>query len=245
MPPLQGYKRELDYTYSPGIFPTLEALHKRPHAVRRVLLSSEIHQSEGLVQIKALCDKHHIRIEQADKILSRISGKDNCFAAAVVVKESTPLQLDSSHLVLCQPSDKGNLGTILRSALGFGYTNIAIISPAADVYDPHVIRACMGAIFSINIQEFDDFNLYRKENPRHHLYPFMLTGSVSLDEATKHVLSPHALVMGNEGAGLPEEFQQKGTPVCIPHSDAIDSLNLAVAASLGMYAFSHAEQKNL
>lgn len=245
MPPLQNYKRNLDYTYAPGIFPTLEALNKRPHTVRRVLVSSGIRDSEGLKQIEALCALHQIRIEQADRILSRISGKENCFAAAVASKESPPLETDRPHLVLCQPSDKGNLGTILRSALGFGYTNIAIIAPSADVFDPHVVRACMGALFSINIQEYEDFTCYRKEHPRHHLYPFMLTGSISLGEAVQGIIAPYALIMGNEGAGLPEEFQEKGTPVRISHSSAIDSLNLAVAASIGMYAFSQADEQIL
>ena len=43
--------------------------------------------------------------------------------------------------------------------------------------------------------------------------------------------------MGNEGSGLPPEFARMGQPVRIPHSGEIDSLNLAVAAAIGMYAF--------
>ena len=43
--------------------------------------------------------------------------------------------------------------------------------------------------------------------------------------------------MGNEGSGLPHAFAQLGTPVRIQHSDKIDSLNLAIAASIGMYVF--------
>ena len=42
--------------------------------------------------------------------------------------------------------------------------------------------------------------------------------------------------MGNEGAGLPAEFAHLGQPVRIPHSQEIDSLNLAVATAIGMYA---------
>jgi len=45
------------------------------------------------------------------------------------------------------------------------------------------------------------------------------------------------LIFGNEGAGLPAEFSQLGQPVRIPHSNDIDSLNLSVAAAIGMYAF--------
>lgn len=45
---------------------------------------------------------------------------------------------DSPHIVLHHPSDSGNLGTILRTALGFGLKNIAIIRPAVDSDDPRV-----------------------------------------------------------------------------------------------------------
>ena len=54
------------------------------------------------------------------------------------------------------------------------------------------------------------------------------------------VKQPYALVFGNEGSGLPPEFSALGQAVRIPHSDAIDSLNLAVAAAIGAYAFVHA-----
>ena len=69
-------------------------------------------------------------------------------------------------------------------------------------------------------------------------FPFMLTGSILLDEAVKGDIHSITLIMGNEASGLPEFFSTIGTPVRIPHSNNIDSLNLAIAASIGMYAFS-------
>ena len=41
--------------------------------------------------------------------------------------------------------------------------------------------------------------------------------------------------MGNEATGLPAEFSRIGTPVRIEHSGAIDSLNITIAASIGLY----------
>lgn len=238
MPALEKYNRSLDYTYAPGIFPTLEALSKRPDAVRKVLLSRHLTDGEGFEKIVRLCTQHGIRTEQADKALERISGKDNCFASAVVRKEGQTLSAGKSHLVLHRPDDKGNLGTIFRSALGFGFVNIAIILPSADAFDPQVVRASMGAMFSLCLREYADFADYRREFPHHTLYPFMLNGSIPLDEAVQRPSLPCSLVMGNEGSGLPASFLSDGFPVRIPHSAAIDSLNLGVAASLGMYAFS-------
>ena len=238
MPALEAYQRHLDYTYAPGLFPALEALRKRPDTVRRVLLSVKGQESDGALKLQALAQERGIRVEWADKALSRISGKENCFAAAVVEKQLQTLDTEQDHIVLHHIADQGNLGTILRTALGLGYHDIAIIRPAADVFDPKVVRSSMGALFSLRIMEYEDFALYRQAyDDAHMLYPFMLDGSVHMDEAAKKAKRPCALVFGNEGAGLPKEFQKLGQPVRIPSSNEVDSLNLAVAAAIGMYAF--------
>jgi len=237
MPALEAYKRELDYSYAPGLFPSLEAMTKRPELMRRLLVSSRGQDSEGVKKLIALAEEKHIRIETADKALSRISGKDNCFAAAVFEKRPLPLDGACDHVVLHHISDQGNLGTILRTALGFGYHDIAIIRPAADVYDPKVVRASMGALFSLRVTEYGDFSDYWQEFGPRAAYPFMLDGSVQMDDAAEAAPHPCALIFGNEGSGLPPEFQQVGQPVRIPSSDEVDSLNLAIAAAIGMYAF--------
>ncbi|MBR6810152.1 MAG: TrmH family RNA methyltransferase [Clostridia bacterium] len=236
MPALEAYKRNLDYSYAPGMFPSMEAMKKVPHLVRRLLLSSKAAEGEGVEKLTALAKQNNIRIEIADKALSRISGKENCFAAAVFEKQPAALQ-GCDHVVLHHISDAGNLGTILRTALGLGFRDIAIIRPATDVYDPKVVRSSMGALFSLRVREYDDFEAYRAEFPSHQLYPFMLDGSVLLEEAAKNIIRPCALVMGNEGSGLPSEFATLGKAVRIPHSDDIDSLNLAIATAIGMYTF--------
>ena len=215
----------------------MECMLKRPEAARRLLISVKGKDSEGVKKLLALAEEKHIRAEEADRALSRISGKENCFAAVVFEKQAAALKPECDHVVLHHISDQGNLGTILRTALGFGWHDIAIIRPAADVYDPKVVRASMGALFSMRIREYGNFDAYRREFPRHAVYPFMLDGAAQMDDAAKDAARPCALVFGNEGAGLPPEFQGQGQPVRIPSSDEVDSLNLAVAAALGMYAF--------
>ena len=241
MPALEAYKRELDYSYAPGLFPSLEVMTKRPELVRRLLVSSKGQDSEGVKKLIALAEEKRVRVETADKALSRISGKDNCFAAAVFEKRPLPLDGACDHVVLHHISDQGNLGTILRTALGFGYHDIAIIRPAADAYDPKVVRASMGALFSLRVTEYGDFSDYWRQFGTRMAYPFMLDGSVQMDDAAKDASHPCALIFGNEGSGLPPEFKLVGQPVRIPSSDEVDSLNLAIAAAIGMYAFRQRE----
>ena len=238
MPSLKPYRQELDYGYAPGFFPSMECLIKRPECARRVLLNTEA-KGDAVEKLIRLADEQHVRVETADKVLRGISGKDNCYAAVVFEKREQKLSADRPHIVLHHPSDAGNAGTIMRTALGLGFDDIAFIRPCVDVFDPHTVRSSMGSIFSLNIHMYADFDAYRAEYPEHTLFPFMLDASVPLSDVMEHELpSPFALIFGNEGSGLPHEFASMGQAVRIESNEKIDSLNLSIAAAIGMYAFS-------
>ena len=239
MPPLKPYSAALPYSYAPGVFPSLQLMQNCPQRAQRLLLSEKA-QGEGVDKLRELCRRHHVREEVADKALARISGKQNCFAAVVFEKWQSELAPAAPHVVLHHPMDEGNLGTIQRTLLGLGIRDVAVIRPAAWVFDPRVVRATMGAVFSLRVKYYEDFSLYRMEHPAHALYPFMLDGAVLLEQAVAQVQRPYALVFGNEGSGLPPEFAQLGQAVRIPHSNEIDSLNLSIAVGIGAYAFVHA-----
>ena len=237
MPSLEAYRSELDYSYAPGIFPGMECLLHRPEIVRRLLVHSAAAGREGVGKLAALAEKHHIRVEEADRALARISGKENCYAAAVFTKFRDELREDLPHVVLHHPGDSGNVGTILRTALGFGMEDIALIRPCVDVFDPRTVRASMGSLFRLRIRVYDSFEEYRAEFPERPLYPFMLDASVPLGQL-REIPAVYSLVFGNEGSGLPAEFASMGQPVRIESNDRVDSLNLAVAAAIGIYRFS-------
>jgi RNA methyltransferase, TrmH family len=237
MPSLEKYHKDLPYSYAPGIFPSMEAVLNRPECVTRLLVSSKAGGSEGVCKLRDACSRQNIRCEEADKALAQLSGKDNCYAAVVFNKVYSEPAAGNSHVMLYTPSDSGNIGTVFRTALGFGLRDFAVIRPAADFYDPHTVRASMGAVFSLNVREYDTFEEYRVNFPGNELYPFMLDGSVALEPAARGARSPYTLIFGNEGAGLPGEFAYCGKPVRINHNRAIDSLNLSVAAAIGIYAF--------
>lgn len=238
MPPLEHYSRQLNYSYALGLYPAIQALEKAPQRVSRVLVHNLLEPGEGAQALFALCEEHGIRTETADRVLRKVSGKDNCYAAAVVQKENQELQLGRNHLVLVNPMDAGNLGTLLRTALGLGYFDIALITPCADPYEPQTVRASMGALFSLRVREYADINEYLKDAGERSLYPFMLSDSaLSLQCAVQEKKAPFSLVFGNEGTGLPAVFAALGQAVKIEQSDEVDSLNLAIAAAIGMYSF--------
>ena len=237
MPSLSAYKSELDYSYAPGIFPSMECLAYRPEQVRRLLVHSSAAGREGTDRLRTLAEKLGVRVEEADRALARISGKENCFAAAVFGKfEDEPVP-DRPHIVLHNPGDSGNVGTILRTALGLGIGDVVLIRPCVDVFDPKTVRASMGSLFRLRVKVYDRFEEYREAFPDRALYPFMLDASVPLQEAVREKPPVWTLVFGNEGRGLPKEFASLGQAVRIESNDKVDSLNLAIAAGIGIYEF--------
>ncbi len=238
MPSLEAYRSCLDYSYAPGYFPATECVLHVPERCRRVLLSEKAAGTEAAEKLQVLCAGRGIRVEIADRALARISAKENCFAAAVFAKEEAAPAPGKPQVLLVNPSDCGNIGTILRTALGFGVTDVALIRPCADIFDPRTVRASMGALFQLRVKTYVDYTAWEAENGPRPLYPFMLQASVPMEEALRDALPPDwTLAFGNEGSGLPAEYSLRGRPVRIPSNDRVDSLNLSVAAAIGIYAF--------
>ena len=237
MPKLEPYSRKLPYSYQLGVFPALMLLEARPECASRLLLHPQGLENESVVKLRRQCAALGVREELAERVLRRESKKDNCYAGLVFNKYACDLDPALSHAVLCQISDAGNAGTAMRSLLGFGIRDVAVIKPCVDVFDPHVLRASMGAFFKLRVRVYDDFDAYRAEFPDRALYPFMLDGAKPLNEVARAAQPPFSLVFGNEQTGLPQRFAGLGQSVLIPQSDDIDSLNLAVAVSVGTYTF--------
>ncbi len=227
------YHKEDNVSYALGITVTFEMLLSKVEYVNHVYVHSAMKKGDTLDKLKSMCESAEINITYTDKIFNVLSKKENCYVIGEFRKFDSGLDDRKSHIVLVNPSDFGNMGTILRSALGFGLNQIAIIREAADIFNPKVIRASMGAVFSSKYEYFDNFNEYRVKYGNRELYPFMLDAKISL-----HDLKPckkFSLIFGNEARGLPAEFLSIGTSVVIPHSAGIDSLNLPIAASIAMY----------
>jgi len=236
MPPdvILPYKKDHPASYAPGAFATIELMRARPRLLRKVYIRPSFAEKDALLaecarlQIPALCGEEAFR---------RVRQKENEYVIGVFDKYVDELSPGKPHVVLVSPMDMGNLGTVVRTMAGLNITNLAVISTAADIFHPKTVRASMGALFQINCALFDTFEEYRMAFPAHACYPFMLGG-----DALPHVLETEhkplfALVFGNEARGLPPEFADIGTPVRIPQSALVDSLNLSIAAGIGAYAF--------
>lgn len=232
---IKTYKKSFEHSYALGIFPTVELIISRPESVIKVLVSSS-YKADSEMDIFHLCKKYNIKVEINDKAINKISQKENCYVAGVFNKYQCELT-EGSHIVLVNPGNMGNMGTIIRTLTGFGLSDLAIISPGVDIFDPKVIRASMGAIFKINFKYYDSFDKYNKQFLKHKMYAFMLKGAISLKEVKHDSNERFSLIFGNEATGLDDSFEHIGTSVIIKHTNRIDSLNLTIAVGIAIYQF--------
>ena len=239
---IKRYKRDFEYSYTLGVFPTIELLKYKLENVVEVIFSSKGENNNGVDKIKEICKINNIETRISDKAINRVSQKENVYAIGVFKKYKENIR-EGNHLMLVNPSDMGNLGTIIRTSLGLGIEDVAIISPGVDKFDPKVIRGSMGALFRVRIEYFDSFEEYTKQFKENKGYSFILGANSYLDEIEK-VDYPYTLIFGNESSGLDEEYYKKRTnSIKIRQTDKIDSLNLAISIGIALYEFTKSIDK--
>ena len=129
--------------------------------------------------------------------------------------------------------DAGNVGTILRSAAAFGVTHAVLGKGCADAWSPKVLRAAMGAHFSLQIIE--DANLLEKlEQFSGKVACTIPRGGVALAKAD--LTGRIGWLLGAEGQGVSEALaSQAALKVTIPMPGGAESLNVAGAAAICFY----------
>ena len=235
---LSPYRKDFGWSYSFGMFPTVELTDQFPSAVFRIAVSSKL-SAANMDILAERAGKLNVPLVVDDKTVERLSPKENCFAVGVFRKFRQTLDPVKDHIVLVNPSDRGNAGTIIRTLTAFGFKDLAVIRPSADILDPHTVRASMGSVFRIRHEYFDSFEDYAAKNAGNGgrvFYPFMLNGE-SMEALRPDRSGPCSLIFGNESSGLPDSFLSLGKPLKIVHENTVDSLNLTIAAGIAMHWF--------
>ncbi len=232
------YDKDSNVSYTLGTTLTLELLNKKVSFCNRVYIHSKQLQNDTLNKILDICKNNNIEVIYSDKIINKLSDKENCYIVGEFTKFDCDINYNENSICLVNPSNAGNLGTIIRTCAGFNIKNLIIIEPAVDIFNPKVVRASMGAIFNINFKYFKSFEDYKKLT-NNAFYPFMLKGSTNLHVVDKK--NPYTLIFGNEATGLDDSYLNIGTPVRINHTNNIDSLNLDNAVSIAVYEFTKEE----
>ena len=134
-------------------------------------------------------------------------------------------------LLLDNISDPGNLGTLLRTALAFGYKDV-ILRGGCSQYNEKVLQSTQGAIFNLNI--VNDFDV--KTLKGYQIIATEIKGSIELSSLKKP--NKFVLVLGNEAHGVSKEILNIANVRVRIDINNIESLNVAVAGAIAMYELS-------
>jgi TrmH family RNA methyltransferase len=141
-------------------------------------------------------------------------------------------------LVLDAVQDPGNVGTMLRTALGLGAAGVVALKGTAELVGPKVLRGSMGALFRLPAVAADAETLIRWAGERGVELWVASADGRPLGRALprRDRRPPIALIVGNEGAGVGPALASVATRrVAIPLVPGAESLNVAVAAGILLY----------
>lgn len=181
-------------------------------------------------------------LEVSREVLEKVSKRENpqtvvaVFDQRFAALESLRPETAPVWVALEAVRDPGNLGTIIRTADAAGCGGVILVGDCVDPFSVEGVRATMGSIFALPIArtERERFLRWRRD------WPGAVVGArlqASTDHRTADYRRPALLLMGNEQAGLtPELAAACDVNVKIPMRGRADSLNLAVATGIMIYA---------
>jgi TrmH family RNA methyltransferase len=181
-------------------------------------------------------------IEVSRDILAKISRRDNPQTVLAVFDQAfAPLASLEPRAAPCWVAleavrDPGNLGTIVRTADAAGCGGVILVGDCCDPYSVEAVRATMGSIFAVKIAKASAaaFVAWRRNWPGS-VVGTLLTATTDFRAAA--YAPPTLILMGNEQAGLtPDLAALCDVTVKIPMRGRADSLNLAVATGVMIYA---------
>lgn len=143
------------------------------------------------------------------------------------------IKSDSNSLILDNLQDPGNVGTLVRSAVAFGFNDVYLVG-GADPYSEKVIRSSAGTILKarLHIVSFEDIIDHKADITDNFVVADMYGEIIDRIHLPKGRL---AVIIGNEGQGVSDEFMNLADKkISIPMINGVESLNAGVAGSIIM-----------
>ncbi len=170
-------------------------------------------------------------------ILKKISQVETPQKIIGLCKKRKETTIGSRILILDNLQNPLNVGTIIRSAVAFDIDTIVMGEDTVDLYNPKVLRGTGGMLFHIPIVFFDiKLLLPMLKDLNIPLFATSVSNGYDVKELTKEEKSRFALLVGNEGNGVKNEFlEQSDKNLYIKMNEKVESLNVAVATSILLY----------
>jgi TrmH family RNA methyltransferase len=154
------------------------------------------------------------------------------------------LDREPTFLVVCADiRDPGNAGAVIRCADAAGAHGVVFVGDSVDPFNPKSVRATVGSIFHLPIAVSRDIagSLAAVQEAGMAVLAADGKGDVGLFDDNLDLAAPTAWLMGNEAWGLPDEVRSLADRVvAVPIFGRAESLNLATAAAVCLYASARA-----
>jgi len=229
----------------------VNALHQKKHRKEHALFIAEgsksiveftqssyivdtiFHTPEAVPKLCNLSQKIKLQ-EITNSELKKISTltTPNDALALIQIPERTDTITESFKgkfvLVLDGIQDPGNLGTIIRTADWFGFSEIICSEDTVEAYNPKVVQASMGSLSRMNVY-YENLAEFFFE-PNMDIFGALLDGKSLYDVQFGH---EGYIILGNEGNGISSKMQPLiNTAVTIPRFGGAESLNVAISAAI-------------
>lgn len=205
---------------------------------KRLLIMGEreISEQKNLVLISTefsdIAAQEHYLV--SEEILKKITGLGSPSGLAAEVALPPPQNLRSKKklLILDRLADPGNLGTLLRTALAFGWDGVIVTPHTVDLFNDKALRAGKGAIFHLPYMCMEEeeliawaknINLYVAD-----------TNGAPLDDIKSQ--EPLGLLLSSEAEGPSPWAENLGQKVTIPMRKGVESLNVASSGAILLYS---------
>jgi TrmH family RNA methyltransferase len=161
--------------------------------------------------------KTQVNYELTDRLMVELSEKEDTSELIAVINMKNDVEDKKNFIenpiisLFDRPSNKGNLGTMLRSCDSFGIAKLIITGHSVDIYDPDVIGASMGSFFKVPFIRLTDnsrideyiYNL-RQKNPQLKIIATTSKNGKNIYEIDMSV--PILFLIGNETEGLSRRY---------------------------------------
>jgi TrmH family RNA methyltransferase len=180
-------------------------------------------------------------IEVSPKVYEKIAYRESTEGVVAIVKARKKTLQDFAqkenplYVVIEAVEKPGNLGAILRSADAAGVDGVIVCDPLTDLYNPNLIRASIGAIFTVPtvVCTSEECIAWLKENKIQILTAQLQDSNLYYDIDMKKAT---AIVMGTEATGLTQQWRKAADKhIRIPMCGKLDSLNVSVSSAILMF----------
>lgn len=180
-------------------------------------------------------DKEGILI--SEDLMNKLSPFKSPVDILAVVNKAQPWPYSKKILLLDGVQDPGNLGTLIRSAVGFEFTTIIASNDTVDFYNEKTISASQGNLFYANLIRTDlSLEIKKLKEKGYNIIATDANNGKNLKKINKN--DKIGLILGNEGTGIKEEVMALANDYIKIKTTNIESLNVAIAGSIIMYEVS-------